>query len=47
MWTGSKQHKRRKEMVGTRNKNLNLPHHEEIDEEVSSILVFLKFFPKH
>jgi hypothetical protein len=46
MWTRLKQHKRRKEMVKTRKKNLNLLHQEEIDE-VSSILVFLKFFPKH
>jgi hypothetical protein len=34
-------------MVGTRKRNLNLPHHEEIDKEISSILAFLKLFPKH
>jgi hypothetical protein len=32
MWTRSKQHKRRKEMVRTRKKNLNLLHQEEINE---------------
>jgi hypothetical protein len=34
-------------MAGTRKRNLNLPHQEEIDEEVRLILVFWKLFTKH
>jgi predicted 2-oxoglutarate/Fe(II)-dependent dioxygenase YbiX len=47
MWTRSKQRKRREEMARTRKRNFNLPHQEEIDKEVTSILSILKFFPNH
>jgi hypothetical protein len=47
MWIRSKQCKRRKEMVGTRKRNVNLSHQEEIDKEARLILVFFKFLPKH
>jgi hypothetical protein len=47
MWTRLKQCKRRKEMLKTRKRNLNLLHQEEIEEEVRSILVLCKSFTKH
>ncbi len=31
----------------TKKRNFNLPHQEEIDEEVRLILAFFKFLPKH